>query len=92
MTNLPDSLPTQIKVSFFEHKRKEWEKVLISSQSIPTGANQSDSLQHWATINNYALAKIQEIDTQLAELKSAYNIDLAVPLNTLNLSPVKAIA
>jgi hypothetical protein len=89
MTNLPDSVPTQIKVSFFEHKRKEWVKVLESSQSIPSGANQSDSLQHWTTINNYALAKIQEIDAQLAKLKSVYNIGLATPLNTPIYHPSK---
>ena len=70
MNNLPDSLPYKIKVSFFEYKRKEWEKVLQSSSlTLPTGAIQPDSVQHWEVINRYALAKIQEIDGQLAELK-----------------------
>jgi hypothetical protein len=77
MNNLPDSLPYQIKVSFFEHKRKEWEKVIQSSQTFPAGANQPDYLQHWEVINRYALAKIQEIDAQLAELKMTFNVDLA---------------
>lgn len=77
MNNLPDSVPYQIKVSFFEHKRREWEKVLESSQSFPAGVNELDSLQHWATINKYALAKIQEIDVQLAELKMTFNTGLA---------------
>ena len=79
MNSLPDSLPYQIKVSFFEHKRKEWEKVLQSSQTIPVGAIQPESLQHWEVINRYALAKIQEIDGQLAELKMTYNTALVAP-------------
>ncbi len=79
MNNLPDSLPYQIKVSFFEHKRKEWEKVLQSSQTIPAGANQPDSLQHWEVINKYALAKIQEIDGQLAKLKMTYSTAIVTP-------------
>lgn len=77
MNRLPDSLPYNIKVSFFEHKRKEWEKILESSQNIPVGANQPDSLQHMASINRYALARIQEIDGQLAELKMVCNTNLA---------------
>jgi hypothetical protein len=78
MNSLPDSLPNPIKVSFFEYKRREWEKVLESAQNIQIGANQPDSLQHLASINKYALARIQEIDGQLAELKLAFNSDLAV--------------
>jgi hypothetical protein len=77
MNNLPDSVPNQIKVSFFEYKRREWEKVLESAQNIQVGANQPYSLQHLASINRYALARIQEIDGQLAELKLAFNTDLA---------------
>jgi len=88
MNNLPDSLPYQIKVSFFEHKRKEWEKVLQSSQTIPASVNQPDSLQHWEVINRYALAKIQEIDGQLAELKMAYSTDLVAPPKPTGLASV----
>ena len=79
MKNLPDSVPYQIKVCFFEYKRKEWEKVLQSSQTIPAGTNQPDSLQHWEVINRYALAKIQEIDGQLAELKMTCSAALVTP-------------
>jgi hypothetical protein len=88
MNNLPDSLPYQIKVSFFEHKRKEWEKVLQSSQTNPTSANQPDFMQHWEVINRYALTKIQEIDGQLAELKMAYSTDLVAPSKPTGLATV----
>lgn len=84
MNNLPDSLPYNIKISFFEHKRKEWEKILESSQTLTAGANQPDSTQHWAIINKYALTKIQEIDGQLAQLKTSLNPSLVAPSKVTN--------
>ncbi|MGE5554758.1 MAG: hypothetical protein ACM3UY_00640 [Methanocella sp.] len=69
MSSLPDSLPINIKVSFFEYQRKEWEKVLEACNH--SEANPAICMQHWASINTYALAKIQEIDKQLEALKVA---------------------
>lgn len=72
MKRLPDSIPYETKVSFFEYQRKEWEKVLESSKNSVV-ENQPDSLQHWLSVNNYALEKIAEIDKQLEELKIAFD-------------------
>ncbi|MGD6808681.1 MAG: hypothetical protein ACQCN3_03195 [Candidatus Bathyarchaeia archaeon] len=69
MTNLPDSVPYNIKVSFFEYQRKEWEKVLESSKNNSIEEIQADSSQHWVNVNRYALEKIQQIDKQIEELK-----------------------
>lgn len=69
MNSLPDSLPISVKVSFFEHQRKEWEKVIESSKNTLTDAERAECLQHWESVNSYALAKIQEIDRKIEELK-----------------------
>ncbi len=71
MNSLPDSVPYNIKVSFFENQRKEWEKVLETSKSSLVEENLSD-MQHWVSVNRYALEKIQEIDRQLEELKHSF--------------------
>ncbi len=71
MTKLPDSVPYNIKVSFFEYQRKEWEKVLESSKNSSIGEEQSDSAQHWVSVNRYALEKIEEIDKKIEELKTS---------------------
>lgn len=68
MNRLPDSVPIETKVSFFEYQRREWEKVIEASKNSLV-ENQPDSLQHWVSVNRYALAKIAEIDRQLEELK-----------------------
>jgi hypothetical protein len=72
MTSLPDSVPYNIKVSFLEYQRKEWEKVLESYKSNSALEDQPDSVQHWANVNTYALKKIKEIDSQLEELKLGF--------------------
>lgn len=84
MNSLPDSVPYNVKVSFFEHQRKEWEKVLETSKT--TAEENQSSQQHWASVNTYALAKIQEIDRTLEELK----LSSATPLPPLaaNLQPL----
>jgi hypothetical protein len=69
MNTLPDSLPYDIKAAFFEYQRKEWEKVLESSKNSANGENQSEYLQHWEKVSNYALAKIREINQQIEKLK-----------------------
>jgi hypothetical protein len=69
VNSIPDSLPYSVKVSFFEHQRKEWEKVIESSKNIMVDTERVDYLQHWESVNSYALAKIQEIDKKLEELK-----------------------
>jgi hypothetical protein len=79
MNNLPDSMPYSVKVSFFEHQRREWEKVLEVSESTAAGADRSDCLQHWQSVNSYALEKIQEIDRKIEELKLAFAPSLSAP-------------
>lgn len=71
MKSLPDSMPYSVKVSFFMHQRREWEKVLESSKSINLGDDRSECLQHWESVNSYAVAKIQEIDRKIEALKLA---------------------
>lgn len=73
MNSLPDSVPVEIKVSFFEYQRREWEKVLEASKNSLV-ENQPEQLQHWVSVNRYALAKIAEIDRQLEELKIAISV------------------
>ncbi|XHH09541.1 MAG: hypothetical protein ACFCUE_02625 [Candidatus Bathyarchaeia archaeon] len=73
MNRLPDSVPVATKVSFFEYQRREWEKVLEVSKNSSVEDNQSDSLQHWLSVNRYALEKLAEIDKQLEELKNSFN-------------------
>ncbi len=70
MNSLPNSLPPNIQVSFFQYQRKEWEKVLESFKNNQVETNQSDHGQHWESVNKYALAKIQEIDKQLERLNT----------------------
>jgi hypothetical protein len=77
VNSLPESLPTNVKVSFFEHQRKEWEKVLESSKNTLAVADTADCLQHWESVNSYALAKIQEIDRTLEELKLSLSPQLS---------------
>ena len=72
MNSLPESLPYSVKVSFFEHQRKEWEKVVESSKNTLASADRPDCLQHWENVNSYALAKIQEIDRKIEELKLTF--------------------
>ncbi len=69
MNSLPDSLPYSVKVSFFEYQRKEWEKVLESSKNTLAEIDKTEYLQHWESVNRYALAQIQEIDRKIEELK-----------------------
>jgi hypothetical protein len=76
VNSLPDSLPANVKVSFFEHQRKEWEKVLESSKNTLPVVD-TDCLQHWESVNSYALAKIQEIDRTIAELKLSISPQLS---------------
>jgi hypothetical protein len=64
-------------VSFFEYQRKEWEKVIESSKNTLAGADEAACLQHWENVNSYALAKIQEIDKKLEELKLSITSQLA---------------
>jgi hypothetical protein len=80
MISIPDSLPASVKVSFFEYQRREWEKVVESSKSTLAGADKSDCLQHWENVNSYALAKIQEIDRKIEELK----LGIAAQISTIN--------
>lgn len=72
MTSLPDSVPYNIKVSFLEYQRKEWEKVLESYKSYSVLESQPESVQHWANVNTYALEKIKEIDNKIEELKLVF--------------------
>lgn len=71
MNSLPDSVPINVKVSFFEHQRREWEKVLEASKTGHSKETPAEYIQHWASVSTYALAKIQEIDRQLEALKMA---------------------
>jgi hypothetical protein len=80
MNSIPDSLPYSVKVSFFEYQRREWEKVVESSKSTLSGADSPDWLQHWESVNSYALAKIQEIDRKIEELK----LGIAAQLSAVN--------
>ncbi len=82
MNSLPDSVPYNIKVSFLEYQRKEWEKVLESSKSNSVGENQADCVQHWLNVNRYALKKLEEIDGQLEELKNAFGARSTTPATT----------
>ena len=79
MTSLPDSVPYNIKVSFLEYQRKEWEKVLESYKSHSALENQPGSVQHWDNVNTYALEKIKEIDSQLEDLKLIFGARSATP-------------
>jgi hypothetical protein len=81
MNRLPDSVPIETKVSFFEYQRKEWEKVLESSKNSLV-ENQPDSLQHWVSVNRYALAKIAEIDKQIEELKLTFSVHSSTSAST----------
>lgn len=78
MNSLPDSLPYSVKVSFFEYQRKEWEKVIESSKKTLFDTAGSDCLEHWECVNSYALAKIQEIDKKLEELRLSFAAQLSV--------------
>jgi hypothetical protein len=69
MNSLSDSIPIKIRVSFFEHQRKEWEKVLQTSKGNLVGESQPECLLHWETVSSYALQKIKEIDEQLQQLR-----------------------
>lgn len=69
MNSLPDSVPINVKISFFEHQRREWEKVLEASKRDHSEEVPAEYLQHWASISIYALAKIREIDRQIEALK-----------------------
>jgi hypothetical protein len=80
MNNITDSLPYSVKVSFFEHQRREWEKVVESSKTSLSTADNPDWLQHWENVNNYALSKIQEIDRKIEELK----LGIAAQLSAVN--------
>jgi hypothetical protein len=80
VNSLPESLPYSVKVSFFEYQRKEWEKVIESSKTTLVGADEAACLKHWENVNSYALAKIQEIDRKINELK----LGIATQLSALN--------
>jgi hypothetical protein len=69
MNSLPKTVPNHVKVSFFEHQRKEWEKILESSKSNTIEEKRADYVQHWESVSSYALARIQEIDQQIEQLK-----------------------
>jgi hypothetical protein len=73
MNSLPDSVPYNIKVSFLQYQRREWEKVLESSKTAPAQETQPDIEQHWGSVNRYALEKLEEIDKQLQELKLVFD-------------------
>jgi hypothetical protein len=72
MNRLPDSVPYNIKVSFLQYQRREWEKVIESSKNGPAEETRAEVEQHWINVNTYALAKLAEIDRQLEELKVTF--------------------
>ncbi len=75
MNSLPDSVPYNIKVSFLQYQRREWEKVIESSKTAPPQETQSDFEQHWGSVNRYALEKLKEIDLQIEELKKSFSLN-----------------
>jgi hypothetical protein len=78
MNSLPDSVPYNIKVSFLQYQRREWEKVIESSKTPPAQEAQPDIEQHWGSVNRYALEKLEEIDKQLEELKLAFSTNSTI--------------
>jgi hypothetical protein len=64
-----DSIPDNVKISFFEYKRKEWEKVLEASANSRISETQPESQLHWENINRYAKERIDEIDRQMQQIK-----------------------
>jgi len=84
MNSLPDSVPYNIKVSFFEYQRREWEKVLESSKNKSNPEEHQD-VEHWVNVNNYALEKINEIDRQLEALKHSFDTNSTAA----NVQPVR---
>jgi hypothetical protein len=67
--NLPECVPDRIKVSFFESKKMEWQKVVETSEGGLNEENQPEYILHWKEINVDAKERIKEIDQKLQFLK-----------------------
>jgi hypothetical protein len=67
--NLPECIPDKVKVSFFESKKKEWEKVVETSEGGLNEEHQPEYIMHWKKINVDAKERIKEIDEKLRVLK-----------------------
>lgn len=66
--NLPECIPNKIKVSFFENQKKEWQKIVETSEGSLNEENQLEYV-HWKKINDDAKERIREIDERLSLLK-----------------------
>ncbi len=69
MTSCADCIPDKIKVSFFEYQRREWEKVVETSEKSRIAEKQPECLLHWESVSKYAQQQITEIDKELQQLK-----------------------